>query len=52
MRVVGTLTQPEVVKKILDHLHVRSTPLPRAPARDPTWEQVDLGFDGFDVDAA
>ena len=20
-------------------------PLPRAPARDPTWEQVDLGFD-------
>jgi len=52
MRVAGTITQPEVVKKILDHLHVRSTPLPRAPARDPTWEQVDLGFDGFDVDAA
>jgi hypothetical protein len=25
------------VKEILDHLHVRSKPLPPAPARDPTW---------------
>jgi hypothetical protein len=34
-----------VVRQILDHLGVRAAPLPRAPARDPDWEQVDLGFD-------
>ena len=45
MRVVATITQPDVVRKILDHLGVRSTPLPRAPAREPAWEQTDLGFE-------
>jgi len=33
-----------VVRQILDHLGVRASPLPRAPARDPDWEQIDLGF--------
>jgi hypothetical protein len=33
-----------VVRRILDQLVVRSSPLPRAPARDPTWEQTELGF--------
>ena len=45
MRVLSTITDPAVVRKILDHLRVRSTPLPRAPARDPTWEQTELGLD-------
>ena len=45
MHVVATITEPDVVKKILDHLGVRSTPLPHAPARDPDWEQRALGFD-------
>jgi hypothetical protein len=44
-KVLATIVDPSVVRKILDHLRVRSTPLPRAPARDPTWEQTDLGFD-------
>jgi hypothetical protein len=51
MRVVATITQPDVVRKILDHLGVRSSPLPRAPARDPDWEQTALGFDA-DANAA
>jgi hypothetical protein len=37
LRVMSTITDRGVVKEILDHLHVRSKPLPRAPARDPTW---------------
>ncbi|XYI04311.1 hypothetical protein ACMHYB_10150 [Sorangium sp. So ce1128] len=45
MKVLATITDPEVVRKILDPLRVRSTPLPRAPARDPTWVQTELGFD-------
>jgi hypothetical protein len=45
MRVLSTITDPAVIRKILEHLDVRSTPLPRAPARDPDWEQADLGFD-------
>jgi hypothetical protein len=49
MRVVSTITEPPVVRQILDHLGVRSSPLPRAPARDPDWEQVDLGFEGFEA---
>jgi hypothetical protein len=44
LRVVATITQPDVIRKILDHLGVRTTPLPRAPARDGDWEQTDLGF--------
>jgi hypothetical protein len=43
--VLATITQPDVVRKILQHLGVRSSPLPRAPARDPDGEQMDLGFD-------
>jgi len=46
MKVLATITAPDVVRKILDHLKVRSSPLPRAPARDPTWEQTELGFEG------
>ena len=51
LRVLATLTDTSVVRKLLAHLHVRSTPLPRAPARDPTWQQVSLGFDA-DANAA
>jgi len=42
MRVLSTITDPAVVKKILSHLGVRTEPLPRAPARDPTG-QMDFG---------
>ena len=45
MQVHATVTQPHVVRKILEHLGVRADPLPRAPARDPEWDQVDLPFD-------
>ena len=44
MRVIATIIDPVAVKKILSHLGVRSAPLPRARARDPTG-QMDLGFD-------
>jgi hypothetical protein len=46
---VATITAPPVVRQILEHLGVRASPLPRAPARDPGWEQVDLGFEGFEA---
>ena len=36
MRVIATITEPAVVRQILDHLRVRASPLPRAPARDPS----------------
>ena len=45
MRVIATITEPQVVRQILEHLGVRASPLPRAPAPDPALEQVDLGFD-------
>jgi hypothetical protein len=45
MRVLSTLTEPSSVRKILDHLGMRSEPLVAAPARDPTWEQATFGFD-------
>ena len=45
MRVISTITDPNVVRQILDNLHVRSSPLPRAPPRDPSWEQANLGFE-------
>jgi len=45
MRVIATITEPPVVCQIREHLGVRASPLPRAPARDPDGEQVDLGFD-------
>jgi hypothetical protein len=44
MRILSTITDPVVAKKILDHLGVRTDPLPRAPARDPTG-QTDFDFD-------
>ncbi len=42
MRVLSTITDPAVVKKILSHLDLRTDPLPRARARDPTG-QMDFG---------
>jgi hypothetical protein len=45
MRVIATVTNPAVVGKILKHLGVRASPMPRAPARDPDWKQTDLGFE-------
>jgi hypothetical protein len=35
MRVIAFLSDPKVVRQILDHLELPSSPLPRAPARDP-----------------
>jgi hypothetical protein len=46
MRLLATITEPPVVRQILEHLGVRASPLPRAPARDPDAEQLDLGFEG------
>ena len=45
MRGLATITDPTVVRQILHHLGVRSSPLPRAPPRNPSWEQADLGFE-------
>jgi hypothetical protein len=45
MRLMATITDATTIRKILEHLQVRADPLPRAPARDPTWEQTDLGFE-------
>jgi hypothetical protein len=53
MKVIATVTAPPTVRRILEHLGVRADPLPRAPARDPTWEQEPLGCDaGSDAGAA
>jgi hypothetical protein len=49
MRVIATITEPPVVRQILDHLGLRASPLPRAPARHPDWEQTDLGYDGVEA---
>jgi hypothetical protein len=49
MRVISTIPSPPVVRQILEHLGVRASPLPRAPARDPDGEQVDLGYEGFEA---
>jgi hypothetical protein len=46
LRVMATLIEPAIVKKILSHLGVRTDPLPRARARDPTGQEC------FDYDAA
>jgi hypothetical protein len=46
MRVLATISDPSVVKKILSHLGRRTEPLARARARDPT------GQESFDFDAA
>jgi hypothetical protein len=45
MRVIATITEPAVVRKLLEPLGVRASPLPCAPARDPDWEQGSLGFE-------
>lgn len=45
MRVLSTITESSSVRKILDHLGLRSEPLVAAPARDSIWEQAMLGFD-------
>jgi hypothetical protein len=42
MRVMSTITDLVVVKKILSHLGMRTDPLPRARSRDPTG-QMDFG---------
>jgi hypothetical protein len=42
MRVLGTITQPDAIRRILLCLGLRAEPLARAPARDPTWEQLDF----------
>jgi hypothetical protein len=39
------MTDPATIRQSRERLGVRADPLARAPARDPTWEQVDLGFD-------
>ena len=46
MQVMATIIEPVVVKKILSHLGVRTEPLPRGRARDPT------GQESFDFEAA
>ena len=46
MRVLATLSDPSVGKRILSLLGLRTEPLSRARARDPT------GQDSFDFDAA
>jgi hypothetical protein len=45
MHVLATITLPSTLRRILEHLGLRAEPLTAAPARDPTWEQLDLGFD-------
>ena len=42
MRIVATINDPVVAKKILAHVGVSTEPLPRARARDPTG-QMDFG---------
>jgi len=45
MRVLSTITNPAAIRRILQHLCVPAEPLTKAPARDPTWEQMHMGFD-------
>jgi hypothetical protein len=49
MRVIATILDPVVVRRILEHLGLRASPLPRAPpARQKTEayaEQADFGFE-------
>ncbi|WP_437776236.1 transposase [Sorangium sp. So ce1097] len=44
-RVLSTITDSAVVRRILDHLNLPSQPRTAAPARDPTWEPMAFGFD-------
>jgi hypothetical protein len=45
MVVLAPIPEPAVVREILEPLGVRASPRPRAKARDPEWEQTDLGFE-------
>jgi hypothetical protein len=45
MVALATMTEPAVARKILEPLCVRASPLPRAPPRDPEWDQVSEGFE-------
>jgi hypothetical protein len=40
MRVLATITKPAAVRAILDPLGLRADPMPRAPARDATWDHA------------
>jgi hypothetical protein len=44
MRLLATITEPDAVTNILRGLGMRTDPLPRARARDPT-APMDFGFD-------
>ena len=46
LRILATITDAAEVKKILSHLAMRTEPLPRRRARDPT------GQESFDFEAA
>ncbi|MFO0756415.1 MAG: hypothetical protein U0359_07985 [Byssovorax sp.] len=45
LRVLATITDPEVIKKIQDHLHVRSSPLVRAPPQGPGWAEQSFRYE-------
>ena len=45
MRVLATIVDPDVVRKVLGSLRVRASPMPPAPARDPTDGQTSFDFD-------
>ncbi|WP_437573874.1 hypothetical protein [Sorangium sp. So ce887] len=45
MRVLSTITDSAVVRRILDPLNLPSQPRTAAPARDPTWQPMAFGFD-------
>ena len=43
--VMATLTDPDVLGAILEHHKLALKPPPRAAARRPAWDQLDLAFD-------
>ena len=45
MRVLSTITDSAMVRRILNHLNLPSQPRTAAPARDPTWQPMAFGFD-------
>jgi hypothetical protein len=45
MRVLATIIEPAVVRKILEHLGVRASPLPRAPPCEPDTDAAQADFD-------
>jgi hypothetical protein len=42
---MATITDPDVIGAILEHLNLALKPPPRAAARRPAWDQHDLAFD-------